>query len=228
MNGMGDFVQSVKTPAFAPYSNATGGKHAVSLVFDREGNRKYLTLSERSAFLGAAGTMPADVATFCELLAYSGVRISEALALPPRRVDLSAGFVVIETLKKRRRGHFRAIPLPKDLLADLDRVHGLQNRQNSADFAQSRLWPWSRTTGWTRVKEVMAIAGVRGPQATPKGLRHGFAVAALQSGVPINLVKRWLGHARLSTTEIYADAIGDEERALASKFWATFDGPAAH
>ena len=199
----------------------------MSLVFDREGNRKYLTLSERSAFLGAAETMPADVGTFCELLAYSGARISEALNLPPRRVDLSAGFVVIETLKKRRRGQFRAIPLPQRVLADLNRVHRLENARNCADFGSARLWPWSRTTGWTRVKEAMAMAGIHGPQATPKGLRHGFAVAALQSGVPINLVRRWLGHARLSTTEIYTEAIGDEERALAAKFWATFDGPAA-
>lgn len=227
MNGMGHFVQSVKTPAFPSYSNARGEEHAVSLVFDREGNRKYLTIAERSAFLSAAGTMLPEVFTFCEVLAYSGARIAEVLALPPRRIDLSASFVVIETLKKRRRGQFRAIPLPEGVLADLDRVHGLVNARNCAEFDCSRLWPWSRTTGWTRVKEVMAIAGIRGPQATPKGLRHGFAVAALQSGVPINLVRRWLGHARLSTTEIYADAIGDEERAIASKFWATFDGPAA-
>ena len=68
----------------------------------------------------------------------------------------------------------------------------------------------------------MATAGVDGPQATPKGLRHAFAVTALQGGVPITMVKRWLGHARLSTTEIYADAIGPEEQVIAGLFWKTF------
>ena len=69
---------------------------------------------------------------------------------------------------------------------------------------------------------VMAVALVDGPRATPKGLRHAFAVAALQAGVPINLVRKWLGHARLSTTEIYANAVGDEEREIASRFWRAF------
>ena len=64
-------------------------------------------------------------------------------------------------------------------------------------------------TGWRRIREVMAQAGIRGPHASPKGLRHGFGVAAVTSGVPLNLVQKWLGHAQLSTTAIYADAVGD-------------------
>ena len=60
----------------------------------------------------------------------------------------------------------------------------------------------------------MARAGVRGPQASPKGLRHGFGVAAVTAGVPLNLVQKWLGHAQLSTTAIYADAVGEEEHAI--------------
>jgi site-specific recombinase XerD len=51
-------------------------------------------------------------------------------------------------------------------------------------------------------------------------MRHGFGVGTLQSGVPITLVQRWLGHARLSTTAIYADVSGAEEMAFAERFWA--------
>ena len=68
----------------------------------------------------------------------------------------------------------------------------------------------------------MAVAQLIGQQAVPKGLRHGLAVTALQGGVPINLVKRWLGHARLSTKEIYANVIGPEDQAIASLLWKTF------
>ena len=74
-------------------------------------------------------------------------------------------------------------------------------------------------TGWRRVCEVMARAGVRGPQASPKGLRHGFGVAAVTAGVPLNLVQKWLGHAQLSTTAIYAEAVGEEEHAIAARMW---------
>jgi len=41
----------------------------------------------------------------------------------------------------------------------------------------------------------MNLAGVKGPQATPTGLRRGFGVAAIQAGIPLNLLQRWLGHA---------------------------------
>jgi len=46
------------------------------------------------------------------VLAYSGCRISEALALTADRVDLAAYTIIFETLKKRRRGVYRAVPVP--------------------------------------------------------------------------------------------------------------------
>jgi integrase/recombinase XerD len=63
---------------------------------------------------------------------------------------------------------------------------------------------------------------VDGPQATPKGLRHAFTVTALQGGVSITMAKRWLGHSRLSTAEIYAEAIGPEEQVIAGFLWKVF------
>ncbi len=49
------------------------------------------------------------------------------------------------------------------------------------------------------------------PVEGPKGLRHGSGVAAVQAGIPLNMVQTWLGHAQLSTTAIYADAVGAEK-----------------
>jgi integrase/recombinase XerD len=83
-----------------------------------------------------------------------------------------------------------------------------------------RLWSMSRTTAWRVVKRVMAHAGIFGRGACPRGLRHSFGVGTLQAGVPITLLQRWLGHARLSTTEIYTHVIGPEEVAFASRFWS--------
>jgi integrase/recombinase XerD len=197
-------------------------RHAVSLIYDSQGLRKYLTIAERAAFLAAASEMPGEIRTFATMLAYTGARLSEVLSLTRGQVDMTAGVVVFESLKKRRRNVYRAVPVPHELLVELELIHGLAATRQVPGAASMRLWPWGRTTGWTRVKEVMAKGGVVGPQASAKGLRHGFAVAALQAGVPINFVRRWLGHSRLSTTEIYADAVGAEERAIAARFWETF------
>ena len=195
---------------------------AVSFLFDRRGYRKYLTLRERSAFLNAAALAPSEVGTFCSVLAYTGGRISEILALTPHRIDFDAGVIVIETLKRRRTALFRAVPVPERLLATLQAVHGKSERADDSKGEAVRMWPWGRTTGWKHVKTIMKEAGIKGPQASPKGLRHTFGVLSLQSGVSLNLVNRWLGHARLDTTAIYGDAIGEEERSIAQRFWSTF------
>jgi integrase/recombinase XerD len=222
LNKMRHFVYSVNTisPAASSHKKETG---FVSFLFDREGNRKYLTAIERTAFLSAADKCSAEVRNFCRLLAYTGARISEILALTPNQIDISAGVIIIECLKKRRRGVFRALPIPQALLTELDQVHGIREAQSDPARATKRIWNWCRTTAWHQIKTCMEEAEISGHQATPKGLRHGFGVAVLQAGVPINLLKKWLGHSRLSTTEIYADAVGAEEQAIAGRFWQTFE-----
>lgn len=223
MNQMSKNVYPVKGNNSADNDTPRREASAVSFLFDVGGSRKYLTASERKAFLEAANRRRADVRTFCRLLAISGTRISEALALTPRNFDFSAGVVIVECLKKRQRGIFRAVPLPPELLAELDRVHAIRTASQDPTDSMVPLWSWCRTTAWHHVKVCMIEAGVNGRQAMPKGLRHGFGVGVLQAGVPINLLKRWLGHSRLSTTEIYAEAVGAEEQAIASRFWQTFD-----
>ena len=66
---------------------------------------------------------------------------------------------------------------------------------------------------------VMAAARIGGDCAMPKGLRRGFAVAAFQASLPPHLVQRWLGHASLRTTAIYAEVSGAEEFGFAERMW---------
>jgi integrase len=160
------------------------------------------------------------VRTLCLTLVYTGCRISEATALTAGQIDLDAGLLVFESLKKRRRGSFRAVPVPPHVLEALDLVHGVRELQRKRGRGRdARLWPISRTTAWRRVAEVLDAAGIEGPQSSPKGLRHGFGVQGVAAGVPLNLIQRWLGHAQLSTTAIYADAVGAEERGLMTRMW---------
>jgi|TARA_R110001592_G_C13190379_1_gene752509 integrase/recombinase XerD len=65
----------------------------------------------------------------------------------------------------------------------------------------------------------MAQAGISGPDATPKGLRHGFGVKAAADTRNPRLVQKWLDRRHLETTVIYMDAVGDEERELATRMW---------
>lgn len=66
----------------------------------------------------------------------------------------------------------------------------------------------------------MKAARISGPHATPKGLRHAFGIKAVVSNVPLNSLQKWLGHADLKTTSIYADAHGPEEKKIAERMWA--------
>jgi integrase len=51
------------------------------MLYDQQGNRKYLTKSERDAFIDAARRTSPEIETFCLTLVYTGARISEVLAL---------------------------------------------------------------------------------------------------------------------------------------------------
>src|SRR3954466_411393 len=84
-------------------------------LFDAEGRRLYVTEEERRAFVAAASKAPREVRTFCGVLHATGCRISEALALTAQQIDLSGRVVVFESLKKRKRGIFRAVPVPPEL-----------------------------------------------------------------------------------------------------------------
>jgi integrase/recombinase XerD len=200
-------------------TSARGSGHTGMQLFDADGRRLYFTEDERRAFMAAAKA-PRDVRAFCGVLHAMGCRISEALALTPRQIDLSGRVIVFESLKKRRTGIFRAVPVPPELLDMLDLAHGIRAAQRRG-AASALLWPWSRMTAWRRVQEVIAAAGTPdGPHAYPKGLRHGFGVQAVSKGIALNMVQKWLGHAQLTTTAIYANAMGEEEQNIAALMWS--------
>ena len=181
--------------------------------------RKYLTADERSRFLAAVRAHPKPpVQTLARTLALTGCRVSEALALRACDVDLDAAEIRIATLK-RRREHWRAVPVPEDLVHDLELVHRLRRAQASARGGTAPLWAVTRQAAHRQVAGLMHRAGITGPQACPRGLRHSFGVAAVQAGVPLTTIAAVLGHADVSTTAIYATAVGAEARELVARLW---------
>lgn len=189
-------------------------------LFDEVGNRKYLTPDERERFYEATADVPKDWRMFGLMLYFTGCRLSEALNIKVKDVDFSAGAVTIGTLKQRRSGVFRQVPLSDDLLLSLDNSFDLRILQRKNSKTRSEfIWGWSRRHGYQVIKKIMDKAGLEGSYAMPKGLRHGFAIACLDKGLPLNMVQKWLGHSSIETTAIYADAVGEEERKLAAKLW---------
>ena len=106
-------------------------------LFHSDGSRKYLTHDERQAFLTAAAQFPHDVRSFCYVLTYTGCRLAEALALTADRVDLVASRLTFETLKKRKRGVYRTVPVPPDVVTMLDFVHNIRRAQGRRDRGRS-------------------------------------------------------------------------------------------
>lgn len=180
-----------------------------------EGGRKYLNAAERRRYLTSLG--PCEASLFCRLMALSGARISEALAVSASCIDLDRRIVSLVTLK-RRKPVVREVPLPAELVSALNRCFRLSSRQ-TGESAASPLWEMSRTTAWRHVHHSLTASGLAGARAMPKALRHGFAVAAFQAGVPPHLVQKWMGHASMRTTAIYADLSGPDERMFAEKMW---------
>jgi integrase len=153
-------------------------------LFDRSGNRKYLVARERLAFVRAPCAEGGEVSTFCLVLAFTGARISEVLALTVTPVDADDEAIIFETLKRRKKRVFRAVLVPRTLISLLT-SYGVEK--------QGRIWPWGRTTAWKAVKRVMRKAGITECLCKPKALRHALAVEAGQKGIPLNIDQRWLG-----------------------------------
>lgn len=191
-------------------------------LFDSQGNRLYLNGDERKSFLKAADSQKREVKALCQVLHYTGCRISEALELTPKRIDHSEQTLRFRSLKKRDKIVYRDVPVPPLLLVTLDDVFGIKDilLKKRSRKKNDPLWNWTRTHAWRLVKKVMDKAEIPdGAHKTTKGLRHGYGVAAVRAGIQLNMLQKWMGHADMKTTAIYANALGEEERAIASRMW---------
>lgn len=190
-----------------------------SELFTIDGKRKYLNADELTRFLKIANAQErGELRTFCLVLAYTGCRPAEALALTAENIDLSEKTIVFKTLKQRDKVKYRGIPVPENVLDALELVHGIRKAQRIKKKS-SALFPWRYCQSYKLIKRIMTLAEIKGAQASAKGLRHGFGVRAAEKTRNPRLVQKWLGHTSLDNTIIYMDAIGQEERNAALSMW---------
>jgi len=184
------------------------------VLIDKCGSRKYLNKEERERFISAITKRDIRDKLFYYMLLLSGVRISEALQIKVMNIDFSNLAVNIESLKKRSKGKWRQIPLPEWYVKELKHLIVVNSLQED-----SRIWIQSRRTATRHIQNLMDYANIKGKQACSRGLRHGFGVHCILSDVPLNVIKKWMGHESIQTTIIYLNVTGKEERGFAEKMW---------
>jgi integrase/recombinase XerD len=167
---------------------------------------------------------PATPQTLCdqavlELGYASGLRLSELKNLRLEQLHLEAGFLNVIGKGNKERvvpvGHKAVEALNRYLEAGRPKLVTPKSPANV--FLSSRGTPFASVTLWLRVKHRVARAGV-GRNITPHMLRHSFATHLLEHGADLRVIQELLGHANISTTEVYTHVTGNRLREVHGKF----------
>jgi integrase/recombinase XerD len=140
-----------------------------------------------------------------ELLYSSGLRVSELSALAMQNVDLESGFLRVVSGKG---GKDRVVPVGQRASTAIETyLHAARSRlvkagTGSTLFLSARGLPISRKTVWHLVRRWAVRAGIEKP-VNPHLLRHSFATHLLSGGADLRAIQEMLGHADISTTQIY-------------------------
>jgi integrase/recombinase XerD len=185
-----------------------------------------LSVEEVERLLDAAAA-PGDVThaalrgrTLLELLYAAGLRISEALGLDREDLSLDGAFVRVVGKGDRER----LVPVGDIALEWLGRwlEEGRPGLLGLGHVAPPRGGPLflgdrgrrlGRQQGWSTVKAAAARAGLA-ERVTPHTLRHSFATHLLEGGADLRIVQELLGHASISTTQLYTHLTGERIRAV--------------
>ena len=153
-----------------------------------------------------------------ETLYASGLRVSELVGLKTMQVSLDMG--VIRVLGKGAKE--RLTPLGEEAMEWITRYQRearpmlLGARKSDALFVTARGGPMTRQGFWTLVKRYASRAGIR-REISPHTLRHAFATHLLNHGADLRVVQMLLGHADISTTQIYTHVARERLKALHRK-----------
>ncbi|MFM8240361.1 MAG: site-specific tyrosine recombinase XerD [Actinomycetota bacterium] len=167
---------------------------------------KALAYDSVVALIAAAATQdpplgPRDVALF-EFLYGTGARISEACGLDIDDIDLHEQTVLVRGKGDKER----RLPLGSHAVAAIDAYlvrgrPGLASRATPALFLNTRGQRLSRQSAWAAMSAAAQRARVE--SVSPHALRHSFATHLLEGGADVRVVQELLGHASVTTTQVY-------------------------
>ena len=152
-----------------------------------------------------------------EVLYATGIRVSELISLDIHDVNLSVGFIRCESKNKER-----VVPLYKTAIKALStyinevRAQLLDEPHEKALFVNMNGERMSRQGFWKIVKYYQEKAGIR-KDITPHTLRHSFAAHLLENGADLKSIQEMLGHADISSTQIYTQVVNQKLRDVYAK-----------
>lgn len=170
---------------------------------------KAITLADVERLLDAASAPDTPLAlrdrALLEVLYGTGARISEAIGLAMDDLDLQVGTVLL----RGKGGKQRLVPIgrPAREAVEAYLVRGRpalaeKGRGTPVIFLNARGGPLSRQSAWAVIQGVADRAGVSA-EVSPHTLRHSFATHLLEGGADVRVVQELLGHASVTTTQIY-------------------------
>lgn len=153
------------------------------------------------------------------LLYSTGLRVSELVSLPLSACNMSAGFIrVIGKGNKERLIPFGQQAKEKiEIYVQTARPFILKNKRSNYLFITNRGTCMTRLRFWQIVKKVTLAAGID-KKISPHMLRHSFATHLLSHGADLRAVQMMLGHADISTTQIYTHVDQDRLKNIHKKF----------
>ena len=150
-----------------------------------------------------------------ETLYATGLRVSELVALNMQQVDLQSGVVRVVGKGDKER----LVPLGEEAIEWLQSYLGearrglLHGHSSDALFPTARGAAMTRQAFWHNLKRYAQIAGIE-THLSPHSLRHAFATHLLNHGADLRVVQMLLGHADLSTTQIYTHVARERLKSL--------------
>ncbi|UCH36578.1 MAG: site-specific tyrosine recombinase XerD [Armatimonadota bacterium] len=142
-----------------------------------------------------------------ELLYATGLRVSEAVELEIGDVNLKLGFVRCMGKGSKER----IVPLGRKAIEALEPYLASRKSGSTALFPGRAGGKLTRVACWKIIKRYAALAGIA-ERVSPHTLRHSFATHLLERGADLRAIQEMLGHADISTTEIYTHVSADHLR----------------
>ncbi len=142
---------------------------------------------------------------FCLFLWNTGARASEALSVSVEDIDLRGKVMTVKTLK--RSNHTRSIPLQNAFVGEIAiwiNNKGLKRGE--------RIFPFNRKTAYNYVREACKLSNTEDERCHPHTFRHSFAVNCILHGVPVTVLREWLGHRDITKTLIYTQILAHDSR----------------
>ena len=154
-----------------------------------------------------------------ELAYASGLRLAELRNLRLEQLHLDAGFINVIGKGNKER----VVPVGRKAVGALNRYIEagrpklITPRSPANVFLTKRGTPFASVTLWLRIKNRVQRAGVS-RNITPHMFRHSFATHLLEHGADLRVIQELLGHANISTTEVYTHVTGDRLRDIHRRF----------